>query len=68
MRTFAHFPDNAICPVCQTNEDKECCLIPMAGTQEGNIIQVAPVHVDCILSNSIYIKDRNIIFCKSEKP
>ena len=47
MRTFAHFPDSAICPVCLTNEDKETILVAIDGTREGNIAEAQCVHLEC---------------------
>lgn len=29
MRTFEKFPANKECPICNTNENVECVLIPM---------------------------------------
>jgi hypothetical protein len=46
-RKFQHFPEEKICPVCNTNEDKPCILIPIPGTEEGNIMQATPMHYDC---------------------
>lgn len=38
-RTFAHFPADDLCPVCNTNEDVECILVRIDGTSKGNIIR-----------------------------
>ena len=35
MRTFENFPEGTNCPLCGTNENKECCLIPIDGTEDG---------------------------------
>ena len=50
VRTFAHFPENAICPMCGCNNDRECLLIGIDGTQEDRIIEAAPTHVQCLLN------------------
>jgi len=49
-RSFDHFPEIKVCPICGTNEDKECFLIPIDGTDEddGKICQAHPFHVNCI--------------------
>lgn len=47
MKVFTNFPEDRVCPICKTNEDKECWLIPLDGTQEGNIEQARPIHVEC---------------------
>ena len=48
MNTFEHFPDTTECPVCHTNKDGECVLIPVDGTEDGSIEQAKPVHVECL--------------------
>jgi len=49
-RKFDHFPEEKICPVCDTNEDRPCILVPIPGTEEGNIMQAKPFHYDCAYS------------------
>lgn len=49
MRTFDHFPETTICPICKTNEDKRCCLVPIDGTEENNNVEAQPVHIHCLL-------------------
>ena len=48
MRTFDHFPEDKLCPVCKLSRDLPCILIPIDGTQEGNIAEAKPVHVICL--------------------
>ena len=63
MRTFEHFPDNTICPICGTNNDKECILISIDGTDKGNSCHAQPVHVECLRTNNFrYNKDVNVIY------
>ena len=64
MRTFEHFPEESLCPLCNTNEDKECVLLPIDGTEEDNICQAKPVHCSCIASFSKYRvnEDQGIIY------
>ena len=54
IRTFEHFPKDDKCIFCQTNEDKECFLIPKDGTDEGNICQAIVCHVDCIKQINLF--------------
>jgi len=62
MRTFPGFPHGDNCPICNTNRDEECCLVPIVGTSKGNCAQAIPVHVDCIINNAMYSREANIIF------
>ena len=48
LRTFEHWPENSICPICKSSHDNPCTLIPKEGTQDGNICEALPVHVDCL--------------------
>ena len=49
-KTFTHFPSSAVCPLCGTSDDKECILVAIDSTQQGNISEAQPVHVACIKS------------------
>lgn len=55
MRTFERFPNDSMCPICGTNDDKVCVLVAIAGTQEDNIVEAIPTHLDCI--NLTYYDD-----------
>ena len=49
MRTFEHFPPETVCPLCGTADDRECFLMPIAGTQQdGHICKATVVHVSCM--------------------
>lgn len=48
MRTFEHFPTDKMCKICGTNDDTPCILVPIDDTDEGNICEAVPVHVDCL--------------------
>lgn len=48
LRTFEHFPKDSVCPICGKNDDKECILLPIVGTQEDNIAQAQVVHTGCL--------------------
>lgn len=47
-RTFEHFPEDQVCPVCGTNDDGQTVLVPIAGTDTTkHIFQAQPMHLDC---------------------
>lgn len=49
MKMFKEFPQNGVeCMVCDTNDNKPCILVTIAGTIEGYTAQAVPIHVDCI--------------------
>ena len=48
MRVFEKFAEGQKCPICGTDEDKECVLIGISGTQEGHNIQARCYHLECI--------------------
>ena len=49
LRTFDHFPEIAICPICRTNDDGISVLIPKTGTEEDGICEASPVHLVCAI-------------------
>lgn len=48
MRIFDHFPNAMKCPICGTNEDKQCTLVAIEGTHKDGIVEAQPLHTDCI--------------------
>jgi RNA polymerase subunit RPABC4/transcription elongation factor Spt4 len=50
MRVFKSYNDcgDDVCPVCGKNTQKKTVLIPIAGTEKGNIMKAIQVHLDCI--------------------
>ena len=48
-RIFEHFPKTSTCPICKTNSDEKCVLIPITGTEEDGIVQAQPFHLSCAL-------------------
>jgi len=48
MRSFEH-PNmtDFECPVCQTSADYPVVLIPIPGTEDGNIVEARQVHAEC---------------------
>jgi len=59
MRTFKEFPKGSECPICGTNDNKESTLIGIIGTEDGNNMQAAVFHTDCI--NLTYMPDKKML-------
>lgn len=63
MKTFEHFPEKSICKLCGANDDKECTLVPVDGTNNGGNVEAIPVHVECISKlNLRYNRESNIFY------
>jgi len=63
MRIFEHFVKGQKCLLCGTEDDKECTLIPIDGTKDGNNCQAVPIHTDCIKNIDLrYNKEANIFY------
>lgn len=65
MRVFPNFPPTAVCPLCETNEDKETVLVPVDGTEDadGNV-RAQPTHVECLLDLQTfkYLEEHDIYY------
>jgi len=65
-RTFENFPKDSTCPICGTNRDLECWLVPIEGTDRGNIIEATPMHVECtgraMIGRMRHDKGRGIVY------
>ena len=49
MRTFEHFPQTGtVCPICGTNDDKPCILVPIDGTYDDGKMEAQPAHAACM--------------------
>ena len=49
MIIFEQFHRSGIqCPICGTNDSKRATLVPIEGTQDGDVYEAMLVHVDCI--------------------
>lgn len=50
MRVFEHpnFVNNTVCPICKTNHDRPCVLIPILGIGDGRTYEARQYHLDCI--------------------
>ena len=51
-RTFQHFPEDSVCPICRTSDDGETVLIEIDGTSDGKIAEAAPVHLSCAVASN----------------
>jgi len=49
MRTYDNFPAKSTCPVCGTNDNRECVLVPIVGAEEGGNVECKPFHADCVI-------------------
>ncbi len=49
MRVFEKFngSSGAVCPVCKTAREAPTVLIPIPGTEDGNIMEAKQVHKKC---------------------
>jgi hypothetical protein len=64
QKTFIHFPTTSLCPLCKTNVDEECCLIPIDGTTNGYTSEAQAMHVNCIiqLNKFRYNKEVGVLY------
>ena len=67
-RIFESFPPDQICPICKTNKDEKCCLIPIDGTTNESICEAEIFHVSCVyqLSKFRFNKRLNLIYYNFE--
>jgi len=61
MGSFPNFPEDEICPVCKTNKNEECVLIPIIGTENDGICQAQPIHLKCAIAEC-YDKETGILY------
>ena len=50
-----------VCPICNTEDEKDAMLVGIVGTEDGSNIQAIQVHLECISEQARFIKDRDII-------
>jgi hypothetical protein len=66
MRYFDNFPEERKCPVCGTNKNGKCFLIPIDGTESGGNVEATPIHAECIgeriMPNLRYNKNVGILY------
>jgi len=60
-RIFERFNPMSNCPICGTNRDEKTVLIPIVGSQRGNICEAGQFHLQCLLDNLVYARDRGIV-------
>lgn len=56
MRTFP-LPNKIgpPCPICKEHSDKPVVLIPISGTEDGNIMEARQYHLECLDLQEIQI-------------
>lgn len=66
VRTFSHFPKEAVCPVCRTNRDEKSILIEIQGTARGHIAEAQPFHADCFdPKKALYSPDYHVVYIRT---
>lgn len=64
-RTFTKFPEQGTCPICGTNRDGECFLLPIDGTDKDNICEAQPTHTDCFDFDKFrFNKEHQLVYLK----
>ena len=50
MRTFEGFnsSNGEVCPLCKTSDNIETVLVPIPGTEDGNLVQTMQFHKKCV--------------------
>lgn len=63
MRVFNSFPKGTNCPVCGTDMDSQCMLVPIDDSKEndGHNVEAIPTHLTCILSNIRYSRHHKLM-------
>jgi hypothetical protein len=49
VRVFERFnsSNGVTCPICKTSKNTETVLVPIPGTEDGNIVECKQVHKKC---------------------
>lgn len=48
MKIFKELNKEGVCGICGKNSPGACILIPIDGSDEGNLVQGVQVHLECI--------------------
>jgi hypothetical protein len=64
---FEHFPFIAVCPVCNTNNDGRCVMIPIQGTEEDRNSRATVVHLACAVPQW-HDTERHMFYTAYESP
>lgn len=63
MKTFKGFNQTGKpCPICNTNKNKPCTLVPLDGTADGNICEASAVHIECIDLRMLTRNERKLLY------
>ncbi len=65
VRTFEHFPETSICPICKTNDDGETILVAIDGTESDGNVQATVLHLSCAVVKQ-HNKDINVFYIKGD--
>lgn len=65
-RTFDHFPEDIPCPVCGTTDDGKTVLVPIDGTQNGNIYEAQPIHLACCVPTN-YSREHGLLYRRARE-
>ena len=65
MKVFDGWPDDEVCPICNTSSQEKCVLAVMDGTGDGNICQAMPVHLGCVVKNLRYSSKINVFYVEA---
>jgi len=67
MRLFKEFPEQSKCKLCGTNNNEECVLISIDDTDESELCEATPVHINCIKTAEIrYSKKLKCFYMKGK--
>ncbi len=67
MEQFDRFPRIKICPICGTNKEGSCVLVPIYGTYNdtSKACKAIPVHSDCLETALHYYPHEGLILAKA---
>jgi hypothetical protein len=64
-RTFAEFPEDAVCPVCKTNDDGVTVLVEIDGTSKDGLAEAQPFHLKCAVAER-FNREMGILYTRLE--
>lgn len=48
MKIFNRFNSETLCQICKKNIQGKSVLIPLDGTEDGNLVECLQVHLNCL--------------------
>lgn len=64
-RAFKEFPEEQTCPVCRTNDEGQCVLVPIDGTEDDGICEAQCVHLSCCIPTH-YRREAGLLYLRIE--